>query len=132
MGGKGADRHFAGGINAPAPLAAENDIRRDGMACQIGTDGAGLVTSDIVQIALRGAVIKVEMRRVAKARCQRMAKEQDIAADPVDGLGERFGLCGGCQKGRRHRQKDGQKDGPTESGDKSTVPRRGWGPAADG
>ena len=106
---EGTDIHFLCGVPASAPAAAEDDIRGDPVGLHIGADGPRLRAPDIVEIALRGAVIDVEIRRVAKAGGQRVSQEQNVAIDFGDGLAKRFGAgllreqqrgCQKCQSGQ--------------------------------
>ena len=83
--------HLARGVLAPAPAAAENDIRCYPVLLHVVADGTGLCAADVIQIALRGAVVDPEMRRVPETGGQRVSQEQDIRVDPGYGLAKRFG-----------------------------------------
>ena len=60
------------------------------MATEIGADGTRLCLPLVIKIALRCAVVDPEMRRVAKARGQRVPHKQDIGVNGVDGVADRF------------------------------------------
>mgnify|MGYP004087825321 CR=1 FL=1 len=85
-----ANIHLGDGVAAPAPFAGKNDIRLDVMAAKIGANGTRLCPPLIIKVALRYAVFDPEMRRVAKARCQRVPHKQNIGVNGVDGIADRF------------------------------------------
>ena len=98
MRGERTDVHLVRGVLAPAPAAAENDVRDDPVHPHVGANGTPLCAADIIQISLCGTVIDLKMRRIAEAGGQSMPQKQDVTVDFRNCLAKRFGACRRCEK----------------------------------
>ena len=72
--------HFGGGFDTAAPAAAEDRVKPDAIAPQIGTKPARLPAAGFVKIALGGAVIDVKVRRIAETRAGAWRRNNTLAS----------------------------------------------------
>ena len=70
------------GLTASAPLAGVNIGAVDAIGPKARADATSLVATCFGKIALRTAVSVREVRRVARARCDRVPHQRDMAAGP--------------------------------------------------